>query len=133
MSSKGSNLRTTKTRPAKLKNSTMRPMTRVASTTSMDKLEASGRKQRLPSKEVMKMEKLLLVDTRNRATSIMSILSIIPMLMLANMGKRNMLETVLFMVLIMELTNTVFWDIKRTADSTNTTHTCLFTESRCFF
>lgn len=119
MSSKVSNPHTTKTKTAKLKNSTMKKTTKVRNLTSKVKLEALARKKLLNLKEVTKRVNLPKELLRNKHTLIANIWLMIAKLDMAISERRNMEVVALCMALIRVLMNIACWDTKKTARSTN--------------
>jgi ferric-dicitrate binding protein FerR (iron transport regulator) len=129
MSSRVSRAPTIRTKTAKPKNSTTKRMTKAAKSTSTVRAEASARREPQTSRVVTKMENLPRALTRNKLTSIMSTSLTTATPEKVNSERRNTVEAALFTALIMVLINTVCWDTKKTANSTNISHImCLFTK-----
>lgn len=120
--SKDINLLTIRTKMVKLKNFTMKNTIPEITTTSMENLAVSVKTLVLPSKEAMTTENLMLFKIRSKVISTLTILLTIAMLARENMDKRNFWEMAKHMVLIMELINILFLDIKKPTKFLNTIH-----------
>lgn len=125
--SRASSTPITKTSPAKLKSSMTNPTMKAITSISTESPEASANQLVNRSKEVTTMRSSKKANTKKLDTMKTVISLTKAMLIMANMERINMQETVLSMVKTTGSIRRVFWDIRRIADSTNTILTmCLF-------
>lgn len=125
--SRASSTPITKTSPAKLKSSMTNPTMKAITSISTESPEASANQLVNRSKEVTTMRSSKKANTKKLDTMKTVISLTKAMLIMANMERINMQETVLSMVKTTGSIRRVFWDIRRIADSTNIILTmCLF-------